>query len=199
MLGGHLKKRILVQGQGGHDIQTGGILPYFEDLNSASSAEIGPKDFFEIASTVKGFQGTRGTAPTSGLFGVWLLAGLLFLAIAGCGVKAPPVSPDAKPPVVAAFDYTLAGGMLTLTWTLSGESPTPQSYTLYRSRTPLTDKACPGCPLAFERIRTIPADRRKSGTTTLPVKAGYHYGFKLTATAENGFEGPDSGTVRFRY
>jgi hypothetical protein len=46
----HLKKRILVQDQGGCDIQTGGILQYFEDLNFAPNAEIGPKDFFEIAS-----------------------------------------------------------------------------------------------------------------------------------------------------
>ena len=48
----HLKKRILVQDQGGRDIQTGGILQYFEDLNLAPNAEIGPKDFFEIASSL---------------------------------------------------------------------------------------------------------------------------------------------------
>jgi hypothetical protein len=46
----HLKKRILVQGRGGREVQTGGILLYFEDLNRAPNKEIGPKDFFEIAS-----------------------------------------------------------------------------------------------------------------------------------------------------
>jgi hypothetical protein len=46
----YLKKRILVQGQGGREVQPGGILQYFEDLNRASNAEIGPKDFFEMAS-----------------------------------------------------------------------------------------------------------------------------------------------------
>jgi hypothetical protein len=40
----------LVQGQGGREVQTGGILVYFEDLNFATNAEIGPKDFFEMAS-----------------------------------------------------------------------------------------------------------------------------------------------------
>jgi len=40
----------LAQGQGGCDIRTGGILQYFEDLNFAPNAEIGLKDFFEIAS-----------------------------------------------------------------------------------------------------------------------------------------------------
>jgi len=47
--------------QGGREIQPGGILEYFEDLNRASNAEFGPislrstsfarhEDFFEIAS-----------------------------------------------------------------------------------------------------------------------------------------------------
>jgi len=44
----YLKKRILVQDQGGREVQPGGILAYFEDLNRASNAEIGPKDFFEM-------------------------------------------------------------------------------------------------------------------------------------------------------
>jgi hypothetical protein len=47
----HLKKRTLVQGQGGRYIRTGGILQYLEDLNLTPNAEIGPKDFFEIASS----------------------------------------------------------------------------------------------------------------------------------------------------
>ncbi len=46
----HLKKRILVQDQGGREYQTGGIRRYFEDLIRTPNAEIGPKDFFEIAS-----------------------------------------------------------------------------------------------------------------------------------------------------
>ena len=31
-------------------VKTGGILPYFEDLNRGTNKEFGPKDFFEIAS-----------------------------------------------------------------------------------------------------------------------------------------------------
>jgi len=50
MIRSYLKKRILVQGQGGRYIRTGGILQYFEDLDLAPNAEIGPKDFFETAS-----------------------------------------------------------------------------------------------------------------------------------------------------
>ena len=55
----YLKEWILVQGdaklrpnvvQGGGYIRTGGIHRYFENSNVAPNAEIGPKDFFEIAS-----------------------------------------------------------------------------------------------------------------------------------------------------
>jgi len=46
----YLKKLILVQNQGGREVQPGGILEYFEDLNRAPNAEFGPKDFFEMGS-----------------------------------------------------------------------------------------------------------------------------------------------------
>lgn len=38
----HLKKRILVQDNGGGGIYTGGILQYAGDLNFASSKDMGP-------------------------------------------------------------------------------------------------------------------------------------------------------------
>jgi hypothetical protein len=57
----HLKKRILVQYQGGREVYTDGVAvtaiagihQYFEDLNRAPNTEIEPKDFFEVASNKK--------------------------------------------------------------------------------------------------------------------------------------------------
>jgi hypothetical protein len=46
----HLKNRILVQGCGGAEFQTGGILLYVEDLKRGTNRDIGPKDIFEMAS-----------------------------------------------------------------------------------------------------------------------------------------------------
>ena len=65
----HLKNRILVQGRGGDEFQTAGILEYFEDLKRVTNKDIdppleglsasgslvrlwrvGPKDIFEMAS-----------------------------------------------------------------------------------------------------------------------------------------------------
>jgi len=48
----HLKKEILVQVRGGAEFKTAGILKYFEDFKRGSNKEIGPKDFFEIASNI---------------------------------------------------------------------------------------------------------------------------------------------------
>ena len=48
----HLKKRILGQNRGGREDQTGGILQYFEDMSRAPNKEFGPKNFFEIASSL---------------------------------------------------------------------------------------------------------------------------------------------------
>jgi len=46
----HLKNRILVQGQGGAELQPAGILKYSEELERGPNTEIGPKDIFRMAS-----------------------------------------------------------------------------------------------------------------------------------------------------
>jgi hypothetical protein len=125
--------------------------------------------------------------------------GVLCLVSVGCGVKAPPVAPDTRPPVIATFSHTLENGTLSLFWTLAAGSAAPQSCTFYRSRVSLADKPCEGCPLVFERILTVPADGGDSGVKTVSVERGYRYGFKMTATDANGLEGPDSETILFSY
>jgi hypothetical protein len=124
---------------------------------------------------------------------------LLFLLTIGCGVKAPPVPPDTRPPVIATFNHSLENATVVLSWTLAKGSPIPQSYTFYRSRVSLADKPCEGCPLVFKRLRTIPADGRTSGEETIAVEQGYRYGFKMTATDANGLEGPDSRVLLISY
>jgi hypothetical protein len=48
--GSHLKIRIFVRDQGEAQNQTAGILGYVEDLRGGLNADIGRKDFFEMAS-----------------------------------------------------------------------------------------------------------------------------------------------------
>jgi hypothetical protein len=123
----------------------------------------------------------------------------LMLVSAGCGIKAPPVPPEEKPPIVRKLAHTISNGSLTLVWGLADDSPLPQHYTLYQSRTPLLDETCEGCPLVFERRLIIPAANRRNGAKTLTLEKGFRYGFKVTATTSSGREGPDSGMVIFSY
>jgi len=125
--------------------------------------------------------------------------GALFLVSASCGVKAPPMAPGAKPPVIATFTHTLENGALGLSWSVAAGSASLQSCTFYRSKVSLADKPCEGCPLVFERILTVTVDGRDSGVETVSVEQGYRYGFKMTVTDANGLTGPDSKTISFSY
>ena len=49
----HLKIRIFVRDQGEAEDQTAGILKHVEDLRRRLNADIGRKDFFEMASTYR--------------------------------------------------------------------------------------------------------------------------------------------------
>jgi hypothetical protein len=46
----HLKIRIFIRDQGEGEDQPAGILQYVEDLRRGINADIGQKDFFEMAS-----------------------------------------------------------------------------------------------------------------------------------------------------
>jgi hypothetical protein len=49
----HVKIRIFGRDQGEAETQTAGILKYVEDLSRGLNADIGRKDFFEMASSDK--------------------------------------------------------------------------------------------------------------------------------------------------
>ncbi len=127
-----------------------------------------------------------------------LILGLL-PAVAGCGIKAPPVTPGEPPPVVTNLVHTLKNGTLTLAWDLAGDSPTVRQYTLYQSKEAVTDEPCEGCPLVFKRGVTIAAGSQRNGTHALKLEKGFRYGFKVTASTENGREGPATRTVIIVY
>ena len=129
--------------------------------------------------------------------GIILGVGLLLLV--GCGVKAPPVPPGEKPPLLKQLAHTIENGTLVLTWRLATGSPAAKHYTLYRSKEPVSEKACKGCPLVFRRLMHIPTNSQKNGARSLKLEKGFRYGFKVTATTASGLEGPASNTVKFNY
>jgi len=123
----------------------------------------------------------------------------LMWAIAACGVKAPPVAPGAEPPILASFGHHLENDLLTLRWTFAAGSSQPESMTLYRARSRIAEKPCDGCPLVFKPLRTIAAEDLEKGSLAFTLEPGFHYGFKMRATADNGLTGPDSQTIIIEY
>ena len=55
----HLKIRVFVRDQGVAEYQSAGILKYVEDLRRGHNADIGRKNFFEIASIYRLQHGAR--------------------------------------------------------------------------------------------------------------------------------------------
>ena len=103
----HLKKRILAQYQDETEFQPAGILKYVEDLKRGLNAEIGPKNFFEMASKY--------------ILGTWLLAGLLHLAM----LPVPVLADNVRPAYLEL--ETLPSGNIRVVWKVPlGQEIPPQ-------------------------------------------------------------------------
>ena len=130
---------------------------------------------------------------------------LLCFSYFGCGVKGPPVPPRHAPvPAVAELAYQVADQTVTLTWRLPGPLSRKQAkratFGLYRSRTALTEPACDGCPLVFEKVATVPYVHTDTNrySSEAPLDPGYRYVFKVRLETDGGV-GPDSNPVQFDY
>jgi hypothetical protein len=142
---------------------------------------------------------TRICSKKSVLAGLFLL---LSVGYSGCGVKGPPLPPK-QPPVPAVVDlaYVLADHTIALSWRLPGPLSAKQAnqaaFGLYRSRTPLADSDCDGCPLVFEKVATVPYVHTESNRFSIdaPLEPGYRYVFKVRLETDGG-AGPDSNRVQ---
>jgi hypothetical protein len=128
---------------------------------------------------------------------------LFALGAIGCGVKGPPVPPQAPPvAAVGALSYVREGLSAVLNWRLPQRLPRRQArgavFGVYRSSTDLSEPACDDCPLVFEKVAEVPYvdrdDNRYSARVALDL--GYRYRFKVRLET-NGQAGADSDTVQF--
>ncbi len=133
------------------------------------------------------------------LTGIFLLLGFSYF---GCGIKGPPVPPRQPPvPVVLDLAYQVADRVIMLTWRLPGplfgRQANHATFGLYRSRTTLAEPVCDGCPLVFEKVKTVPFvytdTNRYSADASLDP--GYRYVFKVRLETDGG-AGPDSNPVQ---
>ncbi len=130
---------------------------------------------------------------------------LAILAIAGCGVKAPPVPPQLPPvPPVAKLVHRLDDSAVLLEWALSerlsGQQAHKAAFGIYRYRAKLSEPVCETCPLIFEKVDSIAyADTNDSRfSTTVDLDGGYRYVFKVRMEI-GGRVGTDSNLVRFDF
>ena len=129
----------------------------------------------------------------------------------GCGKKAPPSPPrQVAPPIVKDLRKSIVGDQVRLSWKLptvkSGSESALSGFSVFRSRTKITEPDCPGCPVLFEKISDIPiheigsaAGDGKKVTYVDTLKKGYRYRYKVTVNWVGGKRGEDSNAVAFDY
>ena len=134
----------------------------------------------------------------------------LVLAMAGCGVKGPPVPPRSIPPgAVTDLTFILDQDQVTLNWSIPTGKATGSAglagFIVFRAASPLADPVCDGCPALFRRIAEIDFEAlmagnpdRKTATFQQTIEKGYQYIFKVMAISKDGQRGPDSNRVVVR-
>jgi predicted small lipoprotein YifL len=129
----------------------------------------------------------------------------------GCGKKAPPVAPQAKPtPAVDDLQGHREGHRAVLAWHLPADwdhqAVELGGFRVYRYRRSLHAETCPGCPLVFEQVATIPlVGTSKTGAGDLPlqfvetIEPGYRYIYKVIGLGPTAMESGSSNLVEIVY
>ena len=148
----------------------------------------------------------RHNVRNTGYLKKWvMLAGccmLLALGCIGCGIKGPPVPPEAPPiPAVTDLSYQVDDGSVVLAWglpeRLSRKRAKGAVFDIYQSRSNLSEAACEDCPLVFEKVDTLPYVDTDTNRFSIAVDLdpGYRYVFKvrLVTSGQAGLEAEPVG------
>lgn len=140
-----------------------------------------------------------------------ILAALAFF-LSGCGRKAPPVPPlRPAPPVVNDLSWRMEEDTLTLTWTVPQHDgrihPILKGFSVYRSKTPLSESECRNCSIRFKRVADISRAEVKSSmgltkgvmTYSQTLGKGYRYIYKVGVDHDTGMTVRDSNRVEINY
>ena len=144
-----------------------------------------------------------GRIPSRMLLGL-VAAALCLVLPAACGKKGPPKLPDVTPPSsVTNLAVTLEGGDVVLRWTAAvakKEDPATEGYLVYRSAEPMSEEACEGCPVLFQRAAKIPLAEALSAANEMLYREAFlpatRYRFKVVPYDAQGRLGPNSNIVR---
>lgn len=136
-------------------------------------------------------------------FGLWLA--VILLGAAACGKKAPPVAPQQEP--LAAVDDlkgVLRQGNVELSWSHIPGNRGVRSYIVLQAREALSQQACPGCPLEFQKTGSVEVaeslrKEKHSLDYSESLTAGFRYSFSVRPVSGSGAQGPDSNLVVIEY
>ena len=137
---------------------------------------------------------------------VWMAAVLVALVmLAGCGKKGPPVAPEQTPLVgVRDLHGSLNSGLVRLTWNHVPDNARAAGYIVLRAQRPLSQLECPGCPVVFQKVESIPINRslrkeRHDMASEIEVVPGFRYTFNVRPYEPSGSQGPDANMVVIEY
>lgn len=150
-------------------------------------------------STMKRFPGRIAARVILGLVAV----ALCLVLPAGCGKKGPPKLPDVTPlSSVTNLAVALEGGDVVLRWTAAvakNEAPVAEGYLIYRSAEPVSEEACAGCPVLFQRAAKIPLAEAVAASNEMVYREALlpatRYRFKVVPYDTQGRLGPNSNIV----
>lgn len=131
-----------------------------------------------------------------------------FLALAGCGLKTPPVAPESiVPEAITDLTYSVDDNGVKLTWSFPVRTINKQeiedvtNFELFRAEIPLKDY-CGSCPIPFAQAISVPAGavfdggaRRKATYESGTLKSGHRYFFKVRSSTSWLASSADSNIV----
>jgi len=132
---------------------------------------------------------------------IWVIFGIVFFILFGCGKKGPPLPPEIKGQIIAApFDltYTVDKTRIALSWKHKIDGKTaivkPEGFEIFRVKKTFED--CEGCPFAFEKIGLVSVP---SMEFVSKIEKGFKYYFRVQAIGDNDMRSEFSKTVQYEY
>ena len=115
--------------------------------------------------------------------------------------------PPQKEPIPAVTDLraTIGQEAIVLTWSAAGNHRDVAGYTVYSSRSDLSQSPCQGCPREFKKVGTHSMNRQGQGASaeayqfSFSAAPGFRYLIKVRPYLKTGARGPESNTVMIEF
>jgi hypothetical protein len=134
--------------------------------------------------------------------------GFLILCL-GCGIKGPPVPPEATiPPAVKDLEAQVVEDKVRLTWSMPKKDNAlfdgVEHFRVYKYKSHSSIEVCEGCPIPFKPLLDIkledPYPAQMEGDSIIyhdAIEANHSYAYKVVVYHKSGGVSEDSNIVHF--